>query len=90
MDHCFHNIDTCFLSDEPIFNIDKDFVIAIAYNMLCATNFLHSAGVIHRDLKPTNILVDELCVVKLCDFYNARTFKIDKTKPKKKKANVFM
>ena len=89
MDHCFHNLDTCFLSDEPVFSINKDHVIALIYNMLCAVNFIHSAGVIHRDIKPSNILVDENCVVKICDFYNARSLKID-TSEKKKTVNVFM
>ena len=47
---------------------DHEQNISLAYNMLCAINFIHSAGIIHRDLKPANILVDENSHVRICDF----------------------
>lgn len=48
-------------------------VKTIAYNMLIAIRFLHLSGVIHRDLKPNNILINSSCQVYLCDFGWART-----------------
>jgi len=36
-------------------------------------NFLDTANVIHRDLKPGNILLTDQCSVKICDFGLART-----------------
>lgn len=35
--------------------------------------YLHSANVLHRDLKPGNILVNANCDLKICDFGLART-----------------
>ena len=37
--------------------IEPDHALIILYNLLCALNFLSTAGVIHRDIKPQNILV---------------------------------
>ncbi|XP_075271458.1 mitogen-activated protein kinase 15 isoform X1 [Opisthocomus hoazin] len=45
----------------------------ILYQILKATKFIHSGNVIHRDQKPSNILLDEDCFVKLCDFGLARS-----------------
>ena len=35
--------------------------------------FLHEANVMHRNLKPANILIDANCNVKICDFGSSRT-----------------
>jgi len=49
-------------------------VMKMLYSMLCALNFLHTAGVMHRDVKPANFLVDPATWrVKLCDMGYART-----------------
>ncbi|XP_026544802.1 mitogen-activated protein kinase 15 isoform X2 [Notechis scutatus] len=45
----------------------------ILYQLLKATKFIHSGNVIHRDQKPSNILLDRDCFVKLCDFGLARS-----------------
>mmetsp|Transcript_33621 Transcript_33621/g.51826 ORF Transcript_33621/g.51826 Transcript_33621/m.51826 type:complete len:161 (+) Transcript_33621:268-750(+) len=52
----------------------------ILYGLLCSLNFLHSAGVLHRDVNPANILIDEKLNVKLCDFGMARAEVIE-TRP---------
>ncbi|XP_044930094.1 mitogen-activated protein kinase 15 isoform X2 [Mustela putorius furo] len=45
----------------------------IIYQLLRATKFIHSGHVIHRDQKPSNVLLDSSCLVKLCDFGLARS-----------------
>ena len=45
----------------------------IIYNLLASVNFLHSANVVHRDIKPGNILIDAECAVKICDLGISRT-----------------
>mmetsp|Transcript_34694 Transcript_34694/g.51794 ORF Transcript_34694/g.51794 Transcript_34694/m.51794 type:complete len:378 (+) Transcript_34694:147-1280(+) len=45
-----------------------------AYQILRGLLYLHSANVVHRDLKPPNILVNKNCDLKICDFGLARGF----------------
>ena len=54
-----------------------DHFTCILYNALCCLNFLESANVIHRDLKPNNILITDECAIVICDFGFARTMPKD-------------
>jgi len=42
------------------------------YQLLRGMKYVHSAHVIHRDLKPRNLLVNSDCDLKICDFGLAR------------------
>lgn len=57
--YCFHSIDPAHLI--PIFFPLRQTVKALHY-------LKETHGVIHRDVKPSNILLDERGNVKLCDF----------------------
>lgn len=42
------------------------------YQVLRGLKYIHSSNVIHRDLKPRNLLVNSNCDLKICDFGLAR------------------
>ncbi|KAF7589923.1 MAPK protein hog1 [Aspergillus hancockii] len=57
------------LKSKPLENAFAQFLV---YQLLRGLKYLHSAGVIHRNLKPSNILINENCDLKICDFGLAR------------------
>lgn len=61
------------MTQTPKVDLSESHVIQITYNLLCSLKFLHSANVIHRDLKPGNILIDQDCQTKICDFGLSRS-----------------
>jgi len=56
---------------------NEEYVILIFYNILCSLNFLHNGNVIHRDIKSANLLIDDDCQIKVCDFGLSRTIVSD-------------
>lgn len=47
------------------------------YQIFCGLKYIHSASVLHRDLKPGNLLVNADCELKIADFGLARGFSQD-------------
>lgn len=61
--------------------LTEDHVKVFVYQVLRGLKYLHSAGVIHRDLKPGNLLVNSNCLLKICDFGFARAIEPDRNTP---------
>ena len=38
--------------------INEENIITAFYNSLCALNFIHTANVMHRDIKPLNMIIN--------------------------------
>jgi serine/threonine protein kinase len=71
MDLAGHDIE-CLFSNVPETEISQKHLVIILYNLLCCMNFVHSSNIIHRDISPVNLLIDEECQVRICDFGKAR------------------
>jgi len=54
--------------------LNSDHCRYILYQILRGLKYLHSAKVMHRDLKPDNVLISRDCRLVLCDFGLACTF----------------
>ncbi|XP_047319967.1 mitogen-activated protein kinase 4-like [Impatiens glandulifera] len=71
MDTDLHQI---IKSPQPLSNDHTKFFI---FQLLRGLKYLHSANILHRDLKPGNLLVNGNCELKICDFGLARTGRDD-------------
>lgn len=60
--------------------LTQDHVKLFLYQILRGVKYLHSAGIIHRDIKPGNLLVNSNCLLKICDFGLARVFEANKNR----------
>ncbi|XP_063678998.1 cyclin-dependent kinase-like 4 isoform X2 [Bolinopsis microptera] len=71
----FEFVDHTVLDDLERYpnGLEEQLVRKITYQVLRAIEFCHHHNIIHRDVKPENILVSKMGVVKLCDFGFART-----------------
>ena len=54
-------------------NLQRIHIEYITWQLLSALKYIHSASVVHRDIKPQNILVNPRCDIRLCDFGMARS-----------------
>mmetsp|Transcript_54166 Transcript_54166/g.154304 ORF Transcript_54166/g.154304 Transcript_54166/m.154304 type:complete len:426 (+) Transcript_54166:23-1300(+) len=63
------DLSTILKSPQPL---TPDHCQFFLYQILRGLKYVHSAQVIHRDLKPRNLLVNANCDLKICDFGLAR------------------
>ncbi|PAA79458.1 hypothetical protein BOX15_Mlig002513g2 [Macrostomum lignano] len=52
--------------------LSNEHVCYFLYQILRGLKYIHSANVLHRDLKPNNLLLNTTCDLKICDFGLAR------------------
>ena len=84
-DHCFIVMELVEGADtlKPYCNPDNllplEQVIEIIFKCAKALDYAHRAGVVHRDIKPTNILLTEDKDVKIADFSIAHLINSDTT-----------
>ena len=57
--------------------LNPKLIKSFVFQMCKAVHYLHTKNVIHRDVKPENLLVDENMNVKLCDFGFARKISLN-------------
>ena len=57
-----------FQKNNPNEHIPQQFVINIFKQILSGLNYLHSKNILHRDIKPDNILIDKNNNIKITDF----------------------
>ncbi|XP_076000204.1 cyclin-dependent kinase 4 isoform X2 [Genypterus blacodes] len=65
---------SAYLTKAPISGLSRDRVQDVMFQLFCGLDFLHSNMVLHRDLKPDNILVNSHGDVKIADFGLARLY----------------
>ncbi|XP_007573468.1 serine/threonine-protein kinase NLK isoform X3 [Poecilia formosa] len=65
------------VSPQPL---SSDHAKVFLYQILRGLKYLHSAGILHRDIKPGNLLVNSNCVLKICDFGLARVEELDESR----------
>ncbi|KAK4751394.1 hypothetical protein SAY87_004876 [Trapa incisa] len=67
MDTDLHNI---IKSSQALSNDHCQYFL---FQLLRGLKYVHSANILHRDLKPGNLLINANCALKICDFGLART-----------------
>jgi mitogen-activated protein kinase 7 len=71
MNYISTNLDKFLKANQ--FKYSEKHIIQILFSLLQSLHFIHSANIMHRDIKPGNLLVTDSLEVVLCDFGLARS-----------------
>lgn len=69
------------MKDDSV-NLSWPLIVRIATQIAHGLQYLHSKHIVHRDVKPHNILLDAQFTVKIADFGLSRVIEIGKTMTK--------
>lgn len=74
---CLHTDLNCYIESLPNEKfLPQEEIKSLMFQLLSGLAYIHSKKVIHRDLKPHNLLLDKQGGLKIADFGLARTFSI--------------
>ncbi|CAD8098892.1 unnamed protein product [Paramecium primaurelia] len=74
--------------DKEHAKLNQDHFKLFLYQILRALKYMHSANILHRDLKPTNLLLNKQdCMLKVCDFGLSRAL-LQTTKTQQQNPNI--
>ncbi len=86
----YHSYKRKFANENIFIPLSENFVIRIFRQLLSALVYLQSKSIVHRDIKPDNILFDEFYNVKIGDFGLSALYKDENPENSNKKDYLFM